>query len=251
MHDGLHSHTVAPLAPPPVPPAPSLIPPAPVLGRGSGTGPRRGRRAGGVLVTILALVSTAGVAAAVIDVPSLAKVGATTFDVLAVSYDGAYVAPNDRNLSTWVLGVGVAADDPGLDAILIHEFGHLVTLSPDQLQPGIPAAGCSTYNDDLGCAKGPSTLAAFVEAFWSDALIAEAEEVEATGDDPSIVSDKYRDQFVTDYAAIDPAEDLAEVFTAFVLSDRPTGDTIADAKVDLLWQDPELVKLRTRIRANL
>ena len=37
-----------------------------------------------------------------------------------------------------------------------------------------------------------------------------------------------QDSFVTDYAATNPGEDLAETFTVFVLSPRPTGDRIAD-----------------------
>ena len=59
------------------------------------------------------------------------------------------------------------------------------------------------------------------------------------------------DQFVTDYAATNPVEDLAETFTAFVLEERPTGTTIATQKVELLWGDPEMVALRDEIRANL
>jgi hypothetical protein len=60
-----------------------------------------------------------------------------------------------------------------------------------------------------------------------------------------------RDQFVTDYAATNPAEDLAETFTIFVTEDRPTGDTIADQKVQLLWADADLVELRAQIRSAL
>ena len=63
--------------------------------------------------------------------------------------------------------------------------------------------------------------------------------------------ERNRDAFVTDYAASNPAEDLAEVFATFVTEPRPTGSTTADRKVELLWADPELVELREQIRARL
>jgi hypothetical protein len=63
--------------------------------------------------------------------------------------------------------------------------------------------------------------------------------------------EEHKDRFVTDYAASNPGEDLAETFTHFVIEDRPTGDSIADQKVQLLWADPDMVSLRDQIRANL
>ena len=59
---------------------------------------------------------------------------------------------------------------------------------------------------------------------------------------------KYKDQFVDDYAVTDPNEDIAETWAFFVLSPKPQGDTIADQKIvvfrsisgtrPIAWTDP-------------
>jgi hypothetical protein len=58
--------------------------------------------------------------------------------------------------------------------------------------------------------------------------------------------------FVTEYAATNPGEDIAEVFAVFVTrADKPTGLSIKDKKVQMLYEYPDLVHLRTQIRTNL
>jgi len=41
----------------------------------------------------------------------------------------------------------------------------------------------------------------------------------------------HEDEFVSDYAATNPGEDIAESFATFVLKPAPSGDTLADQKV--------------------
>ena len=98
-----------------------------------------------------------------------------------------------------------------------------------------------------------STFAEFVARFWPPELIDELFLAEADADWEAwdAFSQRHADRFVTDYAASNPAEDLAETFTAFVLDPRPTGATIADEKLRFLWNDPGMVELRSRIRAAL
>ena len=63
---------------------------------------------------------------------------------------------------------------------------------------------------------------------------------------------RHRVRFVTNYAATNPGEDIAEVFATFVtMSTRPEGNTIAERKILLMYDEPELVQLRTYIRNNL
>ena len=63
---------------------------------------------------------------------------------------------------------------------------------------------------------------------------------------------KYPDRFHSDYAATNPGEDVAEVFSHFVmLNDIPAGKTIADQKIKLFYKYPELVILRDKIRKNM
>ena len=62
---------------------------------------------------------------------------------------------------------------------------------------------------------------------------------------------KYEDQFLTDYSATNPAEDIAESFGFFVFADKPDGDRIAEQKILFFYQYPELVELRTKILNNV
>ncbi len=59
------------------------------------------------------------------------------------------------------------------------------------------------------------------------------------------------DDFVSDYAATSPEEDIAESFATFVLKPKPTGDTLADEKVAFFYDYPELVKLRGEMSGRL
>jgi hypothetical protein len=166
------------------------------------------------------------------------------FELMPAAYDGAYVYPSDDDPTTWVLGVseGLGAD---LDFVLIHEFGHLLTLQAREVPPGGDEVGCPTYFTGEGCALKGSTFAAFVARFWPVALRDEAEDWQAA----EVIYDREPDSFVSDYAATNPGEDLAETFAVFVTTDRPTGSTIADEKIRFLWDDDDMVDLRAEIRA--
>ena len=61
----------------------------------------------------------------------------------------------------------------------------------------------------------------------------------------------YQDQFLTDYAHTNPAEDIAESFTFFILSARPELDSIASEKNLFFYEYPELIELRMQILKNI
>ena len=61
----------------------------------------------------------------------------------------------------------------------------------------------------------------------------------------------YEDRFLTDYAATNPEEDIAEAFTFFILSPRPSGDIVAEQKILFFYDYPELVKLRDGIISSV
>jgi hypothetical protein len=58
---------------------------------------------------------------------------------------------------------------------------------------------------------------------------------------------KYPEQFVGEYAATNPEEDIAESWTEFVMRPKPIGTSIADQKVQFFYEYPELVKIRREI----
>ena len=174
------------------------------------------------------------------------------FEVIAERGGGGYVYPDENDPTKWIMGIspGLGADE---DFVLIHEFAHLLTLQAKEVPPSFDDGGCPTYHTGEGCSLKGSTMAEFVARFWPESQRNEVFAAQEAGDWDAIDAfyAEHRDDFVTDYATTNPAEDLAETFTVFVLNDRPTGDTIADQKVQFLWDDADMVELRDRIRAAL
>ncbi|MEM9610856.1 MAG: hypothetical protein AAGA99_25835 [Actinomycetota bacterium] len=177
----------------------------------------------------------------------------SSFELVPEEFGGAYVYQDPADPRRWVLGVGLGLGGE-LDAVLIHEFAHLLTLQASELPPetaGDPS--CPTFDPGEGCALSDSTMAEFVARFWPQERLDEIAAIEESEDYDRWMEfyEEHQDEFVTDYAASNAVEDLAETFMVFVLEDRPTGDTIADDKVRFLWDDPELVALREEIRSRL
>lgn len=190
----------------------------------------------------------------------------TSITRLSIYTDGeegllASVTPNPDDFDTWTLALDALdgtymSDD--LIHTLIHEFGHVLTLSAEQVPRSIEVlesgdetvferaeGACSAFFTGEGCSEQGSYINAFFQRFWAD-IYAESFELE-----PGELYALYPDQFVTDYAAENPGEDIAEAWTFFVLQGRPTGATIAEQKVRFFYDYPQLVKLREVIRRNL
>ncbi len=167
-----------------------------------------------------------------------------------------YVMPvQDGDLSRWRLGLAieVVTDLEKIDLnadfayTIIHEMAHILTLNHLQLNADISEAACNTFHIGEGCANANSYLYEIYNLGWTDII----GEHRAINDDVAAQQfyEKYKDRFVTDYASTNPAEDIAEVFSVFVVSDNPpTGNTIADQKINAMYGRPELVSLRNTIR---
>lgn len=175
-----------------------------------------------------------------------------------VSSDGpeetmAWVEPLvETDLSAWILVIDPADASPPqeLTFTLIHEYGHLLTLNQEQVNTA--GAACSTYEPQEGCSDSNSYLNAFYEQFWTD-LLPQILEIEQESDDDryyDLLDEFYQahsDQFISDYAATNLEEDIAESWAHFVLDQKPDGDTIAEQKVLFFYDYPELVELRRQI----
>jgi hypothetical protein len=164
----------------------------------------------------------------------------------------AYVEPMADDLKQWRLALDIAdtKDVQDLTMTLIHEYGHVLTLNSEQITAG--QASCSSYQNQEGCTQVQSYLSIFVDQFWGG-LMDEYLEIDTIQNDNAYYNAlddfyaKYQDQFVTDYAATNPEEDIAESWAHFVLNPRPDGDTIAEQKVLFFYEYPELVALREDI----
>ena len=126
----------------------------------------------------------------------------------------------------------------------IHELGHVITLNDDQLIAN--QESCNNYHTGEGCSRDDSYIQRIFDIGWKDIID------EHIGSDPYDIYMKYKSRFISDYAATNPAEDIAEVFTYFIIqSDKPKGNTIADQKVRALYDFPDLVQLRADVRASI
>jgi len=161
----------------------------------------------------------------------------------------AYVYQDD-DPDYWILATNLATseDRPSLIATLVHEYAHILTLDGQEMDRD--AASCDTIDLSEGCALGDSYLWNFEQQFWAGY---DESAPGADNDDADVAYEFYlahEDDFVSDYAATNVVEDIAESFMTFVLEDQPTDPSasVTAAKLDFFWQYPELEALRERIR---
>ncbi|HCR71275.1 MAG TPA: hypothetical protein DIW23_07530 [Anaerolineae bacterium] len=153
---------------------------------------------------------------------------------------------------------------------LMHEFAHLLTLSPSQVPPSLAIfnnpedneiyleeiSACSTFHPGEGCSNPDSYINQFYDRFWFD-IYEEWNEINLEEDEDLYYEKlddfyyQYEDQFLTDYAVTHPAEDIAESFGFFIFAEKPDGDTIAEQKILFFYEYPELIEMRTQILNNL
>lgn len=173
------------------------------------------------------------------------------FEISTDGVDGilASVAPIDDGNTKYIFHIDSkdAIDQDGtmnqgeLERTIIHEFGHIMTLNAEQMN----AKDKNTYQTMEGTLAKDSYLNQFYQKFWKPI------ESEWNEEDPYSFYDENASQFVNDYAATNPAEDIAESFTYFVVQDKPTGNTLKDEKLKFFYQFDELVKMRAEMRTEL
>ena len=169
-----------------------------------------------------------------------------------------YVTPIDHNdLGQWRMGLAIEEAnsleviniEDQFTYVCIHEYGHILSLNSEQVAANILAEDCSNYFVGEGCSFPNAYIQELFEIGWEDIY----DEFEAINSSEELEDFYQRNQsrFVTSYAATNPAEDIAEVFSVFVTQDfPPAGTSIADKKVLALYNYPELVQLRKRIRQS-
>lgn len=193
------------------------------------------------------------------------------FNIESDGVDGimASVSPLEDGNSKFVLAVDPedALDSSGkiikeLDHTLVHELAHIVTLNEKQLDYSngeeVSSRGKDTLVIEEGVTKKASYLNKFYNEFWTD-IHKEVKKIEKLAEESPEKAEemsyefyeKHENQFVSDYAATNPVEDIAESFTHFVKEEKPSGNLIKDKKVLFFYQFDELVKLRDQLRKNL
>lgn len=141
---------------------------------------------------------------------------------------------------------------------LIHEFAHVLTLNKSQVKYfPIDASEsvilkfqwkCNTNFIMEGCLHKNSYLETFINSYWKDNF----KKIQNSSQEEEFDFYTWNEsEFVTDYAATNPWEDIAETFTMFVLKIKPTWNTISEQKILQLYNYPELIKLREIIKSRL
>lgn len=170
----------------------------------------------------------------------------------------AHVQQTQDDPERWLINVNIAAFYPDqiynpTEAIytLIHEFGHLFTLDNSQVyligldvseaQYQRLLSTCKNIFVQEWCLKKEAYLQSFITQFWNQK-------------DLDIVwswsgGDVYEDNenaFVTDYAATNPGEDIAESFAHYVLKQQEH-----HPKVQFFDRFPAVQRLARVIRKNI
>lgn len=153
-----------------------------------------------------------------------------------------------------------------LTSTLIHEHGHLLTLNKGQVPPSLSVfnnpedeavyeravSACPQYFTGEGCSHPDSYINEFFDRFWLD-FYEEWRDIDVIEDEDIYFNrlddfyETYQDQFLTEYSATSPAEDIAEAWMLFILSPKPEMNSIANEKMLFFHEYPELVQLRQDI----
>jgi hypothetical protein len=156
----------------------------------------------------------------------------------------AFVDDADGN-GKWRVAVNIAGYNDSTvrerNLTIVHELGHIVTLNNSQLHTSDTV--CKNYETDEGCAQSTSFLNLFVKSFWTPASVKTALD---KGTAPYVANN-----YVTEYAATNPEEDMAESFAYFVLDARDDGALVKDKKTAFYYQFPELIAMRATMRQGI
>lgn len=149
----------------------------------------------------------------------------------------AYTEPHGDG---WVLGINIADVDLSRESwtrdtvhTLIHEYSHILF------------------------AEESAVAELFEEMFWDEKdyeHLGHVWNIHDVGERQDALYEYYlrnQDRFVSDYATLNPGEDIAESFTQFVINAKPTGENKRSEKILFFYNYPDIVSIRSSIRANV
>ena len=138
-----------------------------------------------------------------------------------------------------------AVNEIDLALTMAHEFTHIFTGRPEEIDHDLPAEDCTTYFEGHGCYREGSYIARWTELFWGD-WVADVDPDNPTDDVASEARCVADDSFLGAYAASNPEEDFAETFSAYVYS-VPVETPGLIAKMEFMDADPLLRSYRDRV----
>jgi len=194
----------------------------------------------------------------------------TAFITEVIFYDNtnsdtaAFVERHEWSAGTWKLAINLDwlnwdNDQQAIKEnaeLFVHEMAHIITLNDSQMSFTLPTDASDTlynkYEKRCGthfvmewCLAPKSYVQEFVEAFWTDAML------QKVANEQDVYSGKEKN-FVSDYAATNEGEDIAESYALYVVNPLSEDDwTVAWDKLNFFSQYSELTSLRSYIRKQL
>lgn len=149
----------------------------------------------------------------------------------------------------WHMSINQAYADNKRDLIrtIVHEYGHILTLSGNQVET-IEGA-CPRLQLSEGCGRTASYINSFDQRFWKNYGFESSQAGELSEQDAADLYANEPESFVSEYASTNITEDVAESFADFVLKTKPNSNIVKEQKVKFFYSYPELVSLRDNIRA--
>jgi len=138
---------------------------------------------------------------------------------------------------------------------ITHEYGHVLSLNHTQFLDDYDEES-GTLTIDEGTLKEDAFLNVFYNKYWKkhyeEALkTKEIEDEDKKYEVQTKYFEKHSDEFVTQYAASELIEDIAESFAYFVMNDKPKDDSIKNNKILFFYNYEELVKIRDEMRNSI
>ena len=154
----------------------------------------------------------------------------------------AFVQRLDDDGTQFLMAVNIAetqADPDEATLTMAHEFTHVFTALPGEIDRFIEPEDCTTFDNGEGCYRDDSILNEWFQTFWPNAPgdpTAEAEGEQRCSLDAG---------FFGSYAASTPEEDFAEAFSAYVLRVEAKTDG-QQQRLDWIDRQPGLREYRDR-----
>ncbi len=163
----------------------------------------------------------------------------------------AYVLQMDKSGKTWKLCIDPAdmEDKTNFALTIIHEYSHYLSLNNNQVkyfaadQSLMPSF--DDYTDNEVVANEDSYLNDFYQEFWSG-----IEDDWSADTDNVLFYVRHYDEFVTEYAATQCAEDFSETFSYYVLG-KEDATVDQQKKIDFFDQYPKLKQMKQEILENI
>jgi len=156
----------------------------------------------------------------------------------------------DGELYQMSINLGEAEADPDeLKLTMAHEFSHVITSLPSQIDRYILPEQCRTWDNGQGCFREDSLMWEWIETFWAGGLIDTIDSsVEPTNASGAPLC-QANSGFLGSYAATNPEEDFAESFSAFVFRLK-VDSPVLQAKMEWFAEQPGLLEFRNRAVAE-